>query len=151
MELTPAGTLLTGSYDGRVLYWSDAKTGAQPFSGFQHNNQVTAFGVSAGSSCVYSAGMDDTIKRVALSEDGKDLFGPVAVTAIDGIPKTISASSDGLVAALTSKGELVVMNKNGETVWSLKCDGTPSALAWSTTGSELSVGFTVCFYFLSLI
>jgi WD40 repeat protein len=142
MTLTPAGTLLTGSYDGRVLYWSDAKSGAQPLPGFEHSNQVTSFSVHPDGSAVYSAGMDDTVKRASL-KDSKVLEGPVDVTTVEGIPKMIAVSPiSGLLAAITSKGD-ILLQKNGDTLCTTKCDGNPSALAWSTTGEELSVGFGV--------
>ena len=67
MDILSDKTLISGSYDGRIMFWDDQSGQAQVRSGFQHANQITSFSVQ--SDHIYSAGMDDLIKNLSLKNE----------------------------------------------------------------------------------
>ncbi|KAH8671086.1 WD domain-containing protein [Xylariales sp. PMI_506] len=90
-------TLLTGSFDGRVLSWDVSSGVGTVLDGQSHTNQVTQFSSSSGRA--YSVGWDDTLRII--DESAKTFAGESL--KLSGQPKGV-ASAEGRVYVATASG-----------------------------------------------
>jgi len=95
LAVAPSGTLYAGSYDGRVVSYSD--NGAESLKGDGHTSQVTALAVSDKK--VFSTGFDDCVKEIDL---GAGSFTSFSI-GTNGQPKDAACDADG-VYVITNRG-----------------------------------------------
>ncbi|KAF8939163.1 hypothetical protein BGZ58_010513, partial [Dissophora ornata] len=124
-------TLLTGSYDGRVMSWDEGSGVATPLREASHGNQVMQM-VTCGAQLI-SAGMDDTI-RISNTNAPSD----VSVISINTLPKSVSASDDQTVVVATENEVQII--QGGKKVDSLSVEYNVTAIAINPQGSVVAIG-----------
>ncbi|KAF9085229.1 hypothetical protein BGX23_009844 [Mortierella sp. AD031] len=124
-------TLLTGSYDGRVMSWEENTGKATPLNEASHGNQVMQI-VNNGAQFV-SAGMDDTI-RILNAKNPSD----VSVVSISGLPRSVSSSDDQTIVVAT-ESEIQVI-QGGKKVDSLAVGYNATAIAINPQGTTVAIG-----------
>ncbi|KAI8823957.1 WD40-repeat-containing domain protein [Fimicolochytrium jonesii] len=129
-------TLYTGSYDGRVCSWKEAKGVAAVPSGAPHTNSVMGLAVAKGK--VYSAGMDDTVRSIAVEGDNT-VFGSAALST-GALPRSIAASPDTEIAVTVTVAPQVIIVKDGQRVAEVKLDYVPVSVAVAPNGKEIAIG-----------
>lgn len=125
-------TLLTGSFEGRVLSWDLAKGTGTVVDGQSHSNQVTQFASSASGGTIYSVGWDDTLRSVDVSAN---TFTGEA-TRLSAQPKGVAATSDGkfvVVAAHTG----IQVYQGSDFIFELPTSFTPTAIAASPSDASV--------------
>ncbi|KAI1320904.1 WD40 repeat-like protein, partial [Mortierella claussenii] len=122
-------TLLTGSYDGRVVSWNAGSGEATPLVEASHGNQVMQM-VSNGAQLI-SVGMDDTIR---LSSQGSD----VSVISMNMLPKSVSTSDDQTIVVAT-ENEIQII-QGDKKVNSLPVGYNATAIAINPQGTVVAIG-----------
>ncbi|KAJ1978754.1 WD40 repeat-like protein [Dimargaris xerosporica] len=136
--MTPAQTLFTGSYDGRVCQWTLADEAARvplPVKGTGHTSQIIALASSADH--VVSAGMDDTLRTITVSAQA---FSHTAVP-LDSQPKQVAMLPKGRALALTQTNDVLLLSADGQVLHRLAVPDEPSALDVSALGGRVLLGF----------
>lgn len=115
-------SVITGSYDGRILSWSGKKIGTL-VDGKPHTNLVAGI-ATAGSDKLFSAGWDDKIKQINVSgwqiED---------LASLPEQPVQLASDGESTAAVITSSS-LLLYKKDGS-LNSIKLDYEPSSVAIS--------------------
>jgi WD40 repeat protein len=137
-------TLLSGSYDGKILLWPKLSGISSYLPSLNHTNQITGFSVHG--KYLASTGMDDMVKTSLMGE-GPSIVNTASITS-PGIPKGVAAFGD-FVAFITINQNISI-TKNGSQCYAKNLEYTPSAVAFSINGSELLIGSTVWYFFLTL-
>lgn len=123
-------TLVTGSFEGRVVSW-DLSTGTgTAVDGQTHTNQVTQFASDAGR--IYSVGWDDTLRTV---DESANTFTGSSVK-LPAQPKGVSASNGNVIVALLNSS--IAVYSRDQLVSELKTSYTPTSVA--SSGSWVAVG-----------
>lgn len=127
---TVKGGFYTGSYDGRVIHWSE-KGVATTVAGDGHSNLIAALSADDQDN-VWSAGWDDILKKIS---DGK--FSGTN-NSIGGQPKALSvAKKSGAVAVVTETS--LQLFENG-TSKSAKLPFNATSVSITEDGSLIAVG-----------
>lgn len=87
------GTVLTGSFEGKVCAWDISSGAGQTIDGSSHTNQISGF-TSAGGRA-YSVGWDDTLRII-------DTPTKTFLSSADGGATKLSAQPRGIAAAKTT-------------------------------------------------
>lgn len=145
MDRLDSSTLISGSYDGKVLLWPNLLGVPSFFSALAHTNQITGFSIHGN--CLASAAMDDIVKISLLGTDHS--VTSTSSISSPGIPKDVSSFGD-CVAFITVNQEIVI-TKAGNEIVSKRLEFQPSAVAFSLNGSELLIGSTVHIFNLIII
>jgi WD repeat-containing protein 1 (actin-interacting protein 1) len=124
-------TLFTGSYDGRIVEWSNAGT-ASIRTAASHANQVTSLSVIPGTGDLLSTGMDDALKVTPPTGP------PTTTLATSGIPLK-SAQAAGKTVFITTKNGIHVV-VGGQVVSNLQVPWNPTSVAVAPSGDEVAVG-----------
>lgn len=130
-------TLVSGSYDGKILLWPKLSGIPMYLPSLAHTNQITGFSVN--SKFLASAAMDDLVK---ISHVGEGLsVGDTSSMASQGIPKGVSVFDD--YVAFITINQNISITKKGSQCCTKNLEFVPSAIAFSMSGSELVVGSLV--------
>ncbi|EJU02244.1 WD40 repeat-like protein [Dacryopinax primogenitus] len=117
-----SGTMYAGSYDGRVVSFSD--NGAESVKGDGPSSQVTA--LAAVENKVISTSFDDCVREIDL---GTGAFTLMSV-GTNGQPKDVACDMDGIYV-ITSRGLECI--KEGKVLSKTPVGSTPSSVATSAT------------------
>lgn len=130
--LSPSGDggFYTGSYDGRVIYWSP-KGVSTIVSGDGHSNLVAALGADAQGN-IWSAGWDDVLKSI-----NKTSFSGSS-TSIGEQPKALSVAQSAGLVALVGENSLHIFEGGKDS--SVKLPFTATSVSITSDGSLIAVG-----------
>lgn len=130
-------TLVSGSYDGKILLWPKLSGIPSYLPSLAHTNQITGFSVHGN--YLASAAMDDIVKTSLMGE-GLSIANTASMSS-QGIPKGV-ASFEEYVAFITINQNISI-TKNGNQCFTKNLEFAPSAIAFSLKGTELLIGSSV--------
>jgi WD40 repeat protein len=122
-------SLVTGSFEGKVIGWDLATGTGTAVDGQTHTNQVTQFAASSGR--VYSVGWDDALRIV---DESANTFAGSSIK-LPAQPKGVSISDGRVIVALNSSVAVYVKDQLAS---ELGTNYTPTSVAAS--GSWVAVG-----------
>jgi len=128
-----SSTILSGSYDGRIIAWDFDGWSSVMFSGDGHGSQVA--GMDVVGDTLVSVGMDDTLCISSIAD--KTMGAPIK---LDSTPTGVAASQStpGLFVA-SHRGGLAVI-RDGAVVSTLALDNEPASVAINHDDTQVAVG-----------